>query len=147
MFSYVPDFRVYPFSKIAFVLLNLQVMVFKTSWEKEKIFGIYSLNLYHIIPTLRALRKKAFENSWEEEKMLVTIFSFLSKWFNPFPNKPWFLYVCSRSLLKTLWEKEKLLVTSNFSSSHSVFYLFGVLSAIFIKFEIVVCKVFQFGRA
>ena len=35
--------------------------------------------------------------------------------FNPFPNKPWFLRVCSTSLLKTLWEKEKLLVTSNFS--------------------------------
>ena len=26
--------------------------------------------------------------------------------------------------LKTLWEREKLLVTSNFSLSHSVFYLF-----------------------
>ena len=25
---------------------------------------------------------------------------------NPFPNKPWNLCVCSRSLLKTLWEKE-----------------------------------------
>ena len=34
--------------------------------------------------------------------------------FNPFPNKPWFLHVYSTSLLKTLWEKEKLLVTSNF---------------------------------
>ena len=34
---------------------------------------------------------------------------------NPFPNKHWFLRVCSRSLLKTLWEKEKLLVMSNFS--------------------------------
>ena len=44
---------------------------------------------------------------------------------NPFPNKPWFLCVCSISLLKTLWEKEKLLVTSNFSFSHSVFYSFG----------------------
>ena len=29
------------------------------------------------------------------------------------------------SLLKTLWEKDKLLVTSNFSFSYSVFYLFG----------------------
>ena len=28
---------------------------------------------------------------------------------NPFPNKPcWFLRVCCTSLLKTLWEKEKL---------------------------------------
>ena len=41
--------------------------------------------------------------------------------FNPFPNKPWFSRVFSISLLKTLWEKEKLLVTSNFSFSHSVF--------------------------
>ena len=43
---------------------------------------------------------------------------------NPFPNKPWFLRVCSARLLKTLWEKEKLLVKSNFSFSHSVFYSF-----------------------
>ena len=27
--------------------------------------------------------------------------------FNPFPNKPWFLHVCSTSLFKTLLEKEK----------------------------------------
>ena len=65
--------------------------------------------------------------------------------FNPFPNKPWFLRVCSTSLLKTLREKEKLLVTSNFSFSHSVFYLFGELSAIFNRLEIVVCKLSQFG--
>ena len=59
----------------------------------------------------------------------------------PFPNKPWFLCGCSTSLektegkgeiarnqhfllLKTLWEKEKLLIASNFSFSHSVFYPF-----------------------
>ena len=44
---------------------------------------------------------------------------------NPFPNKPWFLRVCSTSLLKTLWERVKLLIMSNFSFSHSVFYPFG----------------------
>ena len=64
----------------------------------------------------------------------------------PFPNKPWFLRVCSTSLLQTLWEKEKLLVTSHFSFSHSVFYLFEELSAIIAKFEIVVCKLFKLGR-
>ena len=38
---------------------------------------------------------------------------------NPFPkNKPCFLRVCNTSL----WEKEKMLVTSKFSFSHSVFY-------------------------
>ena len=48
------------------------------------------------------------------------------------------IYLSSTSLLKTLWEKEKLLATSNFSFSHSVFYPFGKLSAIFINFKIVV---------
>ena len=65
---------------------------------------------------------------------------------NLFPNKPWFLCVCSTSLLKALREKEKLLVTSNFSFSHSVFYPFTELSAMLIKFKIVVCKPFQFGK-
>ena len=32
--------------------------------------------------------------------------------FNPFPNNPLFLRVCSTSPLKTPWEKEKLLVTA-----------------------------------
>ena len=59
---------------------------------------------------------------------------------------PWFLRVCNKSLLKTPWEKEKLLVTSIFSFSHSVFYPFRKLSAIFIKLEIIVCKLFQLGR-
>ena len=40
--------------------------------------------------------------------------------------------------------KEKLLVTSNFPFSHSVFYSFEEFSAIFINFEIVICKLFQF---
>ena len=50
------------------------------------------------------------------------------------------------SLLKTLWEKEKLLVTSNFSFSNSVFYPFWELYGIFITFEIGICKLFEFGR-
>ena len=60
--------------------------------------------------------------------------------FNPFPKKPRSLHVCSTSPLKTLWEKEKLHVTSNFFFSHTVFYPIGELSAIFIEFKIVVCK-------
>ena len=80
--------------------------------------------------------------------VVIDIYAFLTLlygYFNPFPNKPWFLRVYSTSLLKTLWEKEKLLVTSNFSFSHSVFYPFGELSAFFIELKIVVCKLFQFG--
>ena len=47
--------------------------------------------------------------------------------------------------MKTLWEKEKLLVMSNFSFSHSIFYLYRELSTIFINLKIVVCKLFEFG--
>ena len=65
---------------------------------------------------------------------------------NPFSNKPWILRFCSTRLLKTLWEKEKLLVTSNFYFFHGVFYLIEELSAIFNKTETVVGELFQFGR-
>ena len=43
----------------------------------------------------------------------------------PLPKKPWFLRVCSKRLLTTLWEKEKLLISSDFSFSHSVLYPFN----------------------
>ena len=49
--------------------------------------------------------------------------------FNFSTNKPLFSRVCSTSILKRLGEKEKLLVMSNFSFSHSVFYLFEKLSS------------------
>ena len=65
---------------------------------------------------------------------------------HPFPKKPCFLGVCCTNLLKTLWEKEKLLITSNFSFSHSVFYPFSEHSTISIKFKTVVCKFLKFGR-
>ena len=64
------------------------------------------------------------------------------RYINPFPNKPWILRVYIIRLLKTLWEKEKLLVTSNFFFSHSVFYPSRELSAIFIKVKIVACQLF-----
>ena len=70
---------------------------------------------------------------------------YLFLFFNPFPNKPWFIRVCSIHLLKTLWEKEKLLETSNFSFSHSIFYPFQKLPAMFITFQNAICTLFQFG--
>ena len=55
---------------------------------------------------------------------------------NPLQIKCLFLHVWSMSLLKTLWKKEKLLVTSNFSfppppPPPSGFYSYGDFSAIF----------------
>ena len=48
-----------------------------------------------------------------------------------FPNKPWFLSCCSTSLENTVGKGE---------IAHNEF------SAIFVKSEIFVCKLFQFGR-
>ena len=50
--------------------------------------------------------------------------------FKLFANRLWFLRFYSISLLNTLSEKEKLLVTSNFSFSRSVFYHVRELSTL-----------------
>ena len=55
---------------------------------------------------------------------------------NTLSNKPLSLRLCSKSFVKTLLEKETLLVTSNFSFSHGIFFPFGELSTIFIKLKI-----------
>ena len=68
---------------------------------------------------------------------------FYSRVFNPFQKKPLFLCVCNMSF-KTLKEKEKLLETSDFSFSHSVFYPFVDFLSIFINFKIIMCKLFWY---
>ena len=55
-------------------------------------------------------------------------------------------YVQYKCFENTVVKKEKLLVTSNFSFSHSVFYPFIEPSAIHIKLKFVVCKLFPLGR-
>ena len=52
---------------------------------------------------------------------------------NLFPNWPLFLHVCGTSLLKTLWEKEKLLVMSDCFFSRSISCSFRELSTFFLK--------------
>ena len=68
----------------------------------------------NVTQSIKFVFHKVEKNYWKEKKRWLPPFSLL---FNPFPNKPWFLPVWSTILLKTLWEKEKLLVTSNFSFS------------------------------
>ena len=51
-----------------------------------------------------------------------------------------------KSFENTVGERKKLLIMGNFPFSHNLSYPFGELSAIFIEFEIVVCKHFQFLR-
>ena len=62
--------------------------------------------------------------------------------FQPFPKQALVftcLQFCSSSLFENTVGKGEI-------ACYSVFYSFGELSAIFIKFEIVVCKPFLFGR-
>ena len=96
---------------------------------------------------------------WEKEKMLVTGISkhfkfeshnYMLSSANAF-ILDWFKIVVfgkelniRRSLLKTLWGKEKMLVSSIFSFSHNVFNIFQNKFQIFIHIYFVVCKCFEF---
>ena len=125
----------------------------KTLWEKEKLLFTSNFPFSHSVfkRLVSKGRQKVslcgngLNKGSDGECMYALHHMILIYTINPFPNKPWLLHVCSKNLLKTLWEKEKLLVMSNYSLSHSVLYPFGKLSAIFTKFKIVVFKLFQFG--
>ena len=59
--------------------------------------------------------------------------------FNPFPPKNLvFTFLQYKSFENTVGKGE--------IAPKSVFYLFGELSVVFIKFEIVACNLFEFGR-
>ena len=81
---------------------------------------LFLVQYTHFLPTLEiSIVWQCFITSVRKKWMVFNSWTTLT--FNPFPNKPWLLFVCSTSLLKTLREKEKLLIMSNFSFSHSVF--------------------------
>ena len=126
-----------------------QIWLKKPFLEKKKmlITSIFSISLYSKGSSFRGLmhlQKVSIHVSLHNLHRLAGADPFC--YLNPFPNKPWFLHVCCTSLLKALWEKDKLFLTSNFSFSLSVFYPFGEISTIFIKFEVSILKLFQFGR-
>ena len=86
-----------------------------------KMLDLYNYNLTMKFKWLKNLVSEGNKDCYEFTNNIFDINKLFNSGINPFPNKPWFLRVCSIILLKTLWEKEKLLVTSNFSFSHSVF--------------------------
>ena len=134
------------FQNQPWILRVCRIGLLKTLWEKEKLLVTSNFSFSHsvfspfgelsvIFIVFEIVSCKLFEFG----KSLIFV---IWERVNPFPNKPWFLRVCNTSLLKTQWEKEKLLVTSNFSFSHSVFYLSKDLPVISIKFQIVVCNLY-----
>ena len=62
-----------------------------------------------------------------------------------FTTQSWLLTTLKKSLLETLWEKEKILVTSIFSFSHNVFYPSQNKFHCFIHIYYVICKWFNCG--
>ena len=81
-------------------------------------------------------------NVRENQISLKHISHFLRKRHVTFSQTSPGFHMSSLEMDRKHWEKEKLLVTSNFSFSHSVFYPFGELFVISIKFEFVVGKLF-----
>ena len=90
-----------------------------------------SLKFCCLVRGWQTWKRNLLKTLQEKEKMLLTSFFFFSHnvvypimeklhhlshikisshAFNPFQNKTWFLHVCSRSSLKTLRQKEKLLL-------------------------------------
>ena len=118
-----------------------------------------STKSYHTFPSFWFVGRGDWYLAWGQKviifkPLLIAIFFHapyrsVAKWFigsvNPFSHNDTFWRPWETSLWKTLWEIEKLLVTSNFSFTHSVFYPLRELSGIFMKFKIVVCRLFQFG--
>ena len=111
-----------------------------SDWSELKAFADDKFNITQMLISVFARVENVVGRGENAGNQLL--FSHNVKFINSFQNKPLFLRVCSINLLETMWEKEKLLVTSNFSFSHSVFYPLGKLSAIFVKVKIVVCKLF-----
>ena len=75
----------------------------KTSYIIKAPFKFSSANAFSF--NLGCLQYKSFENTvgkGEIARNIGLLLYFVCQSFNPFPNKPWFLPVCSTSIFKTL---------------------------------------------
>ena len=63
----------------------------------------------------------------------------------PFPKQALFFTCLQYKSFENTAGKGEIACNEQFLLSHGVFYPFEQLSSIFIKFEIVVCRLFQFG--
>ena len=58
----------------------------------------------------------------------------IKRGFTPFHHRYSFWHINNRQLLKTLWEKEKLLITSNFSFFQQCFLLNRIFVSLFLHY-------------
>ena len=73
---------------------------------------LLSLRAFRLMPSALLFDVVEISPYLCNHRVFVPNFGYVT--INPFPNKPLVLRVCGRSLLKTLWEKEKLLVNEQF---------------------------------
>ena len=106
----------------------------------NQILGKRSTENIHAIPVGDQLMC-SFCNYTSHKRLVPYIFAFL---FNSLPHNLDFQQSQDRSLLKTLWEKEKMLVTSIFSFSHNVFYPIKDRNHHLSYIYFIVCKCFEF---
>ena len=88
--------------------------------QRRTDFGMKTVTWHGLSVSLRQQNAIAGIGNFQYDKYMYSYIPCL----NTFPHNDTFWWPLETSLLKTLWEKEKLLVTSNFSFSHSIFYQF-----------------------
>ena len=62
---------------------------------------------------------------WLDSIVVWCLLAYDLLWLNSFPHTDAFWRLCNVRLLKTLWQKEKLLKTSNLSFCYNVFNFFS----------------------
>ena len=106
----------------------------KTLQEKEEMLVTSIFFSHNVLYPIYPIKVILYTGASARLQILNSIrnnLTLTSPYFSPVPNKLLFLHCCNTSFLKTLWEKGEILLMSDFSFSHCVFYAFGGLSAIF----------------
>ena len=95
---------------------KFSLKVLKKLWKREKMLVTKSLLKIDWLNGVYGAFNSISVISWQQ---LTLFMSFLER-VKPFPHSDTFWRLWETSLLKIVWEKEKLLVASNFSFSHCV---------------------------
>ena len=106
--------------------------ILKTRWEKEKLLVTSNFSFSHIV----------FKRPVSQGRQKVSL---CGNGLTLYHTIPTFNDFETGRLLKTLWEKEKMMVTSIFSFSHNVFYPSQNKLQFLSHIYFIVCKNFQLG--
>ena len=117
-----------------------------TFWTllKLKAFVDDKLNIAKFFIEIENTAGKGQNAGYKHFLLYPTVFSKVS--FGMVPNKPWFFTCLQHKLFENTVGKGEIARNEQFLLFPHCFLPFGKLLAIFINFEIFVCKLFQFGR-